>query len=575
MKKRKLFLPLIACVLFQGLTTIVINQTPQKVVETQAAQHIQNYESYYYSGSYYSTIEGQNLSEGLNGTLRTTLGKLIFPKAFYSYSGTSSGTLAEIFKTADKDPNNNGNMIYLYTRDSVKNTASTWNREHVWPQSLSGGNWGKGQAGTDCLHIRPTYSSTNSRRGNLKYGEASSDVTYNGMKYGQADKNYFEPLDSVKGDVARIIMYTWVTYKDYYSNLPNITNVFSSYDTMMEWHLLDQPDLLEGNRNDAVEVSKQKNRNPFVDHPEYAWKIFGSNCSPSVLNKAKETYPAGGSSEEIPLTSLSLNKNEVNLDKGTSTSLSLSFTPTNATYKDVTWSTSDASVVSVNNGTIQGLKKGSATITVKSVRYPNIFDTVNVNVIEKEDIDPVIERIVVSNYKNNFLVGDQFVFDGTVTAVYSDGTQKVVEPTSISSIDMTTEGDKEVIITYNQFQATIIIHVSSISRQLLRIEVENPEFSIVSEEEFTFKGTVYAIYSDGSKEVVTDYNVKLNKTGENEYMLIISYKENGITRTSSFNVSKTRKGCSSSIVSSSIIISSLSLATFFLIAVKKKRNFMR
>ena len=39
----------------------------------------------------------------------------------------------------------------------------------------------------------------------------SSPVYYSGMLYGYMG-GYFEPIDSVKGDVARILMYVWTTY---------------------------------------------------------------------------------------------------------------------------------------------------------------------------------------------------------------------------------------------------------------------------------------------------------------------------------------------------------------------------
>ena len=189
-------------------------------------------------------------------------------------------------------------MVYFYTRDSVKkNAASSWNREHVWPQSLSKGCWGTDGAGTDLLHIRPTYESTNSSRGNLKYGYVTNGnpQTYNSMQYGSKDSSYFEPLPSVRGDCARIIMYVWTAWHDYYgSNLPAITKVIS-YNTLLRWHIEDQPDALEGNRNDYAESSLQKNRNPFVDHPEFAWQIFGGEASESVLNEAQTAYPANAS----------------------------------------------------------------------------------------------------------------------------------------------------------------------------------------------------------------------------------------------------------------------------------------
>ena len=90
-------------------------------------------------------------------------------------------------------------------------------------------------------------------------------------------------------------MYLWTTYYGYKAYNPlNILSVFDSYDTLLSWHTLDKPDALEGNRNNYSESSDQKNRNPFVDHPELAWKIFGDEVSSSVKNACMEAYPANG-----------------------------------------------------------------------------------------------------------------------------------------------------------------------------------------------------------------------------------------------------------------------------------------
>ena len=106
------------------------------------------------------------------------------------------------------------------------------------------------------------------------------------MQYGKVGGGYFEPMNFSKGDAARIIMYVWTAYKNSYSNLPEITNTFSSYEEMIEWHILDVPDKLEGNRNDYSETSRQKNRNPYVDHPEWGCRVFKDKIS-KVLEELK------------------------------------------------------------------------------------------------------------------------------------------------------------------------------------------------------------------------------------------------------------------------------------------------
>ena len=295
MKHKLLKIVTISTIFAFGVGLSVNNfATPTKV---EATQYLDDYALYTYSGSYYDSIDF-NSTDGMNGNLRQSISTLIKPKDFYIYGSQGTDHLATQLQYADEDPTNSANMVYLYTRDSVtKNSASSWNREHVWPKASSNGNWGTEEGGTDILHIRPTYETTNNKRGNTPYGDTNKTgaLTYNNMLYGYLNGNYFEPLDEVKGDVARIIMYVWTAYNNYpgYKNL-NILSVFQSYDLLLKWHMNDKPDALEGNRNNYAEKSVQKNRNPFVDHPELAWRIFGDSATTLVKNQCKETYPSSG-----------------------------------------------------------------------------------------------------------------------------------------------------------------------------------------------------------------------------------------------------------------------------------------
>ncbi len=69
----------------------------------------------------------------------------------------------------------------------------------------------------------------------------------------------------------------------------------------------------------------------------------------------------------IAVTSVTLNKSTLSLTKGQNETLSATVTPDNATDKTVTWSSSDATIVSVTqDGRITAMKSGSATITAKA-----------------------------------------------------------------------------------------------------------------------------------------------------------------------------------------------------------------
>ncbi len=64
-----------------------------------------------------------------------------------------------------------------------------------------------------------------------------------------------------------------------------------------------------------------------------------------------------------PVTGISLSKDSVRLEKGESELIQAIIEPENADKKTVTWSTTDADVATVANGTITAVGKGTATIT--------------------------------------------------------------------------------------------------------------------------------------------------------------------------------------------------------------------
>jgi len=147
-----------------------------------------------------------------------------------------------------------------------------YNREHVWPQSL--GHDKDEPGGHDLHHIRPTLYDLNSARGSLKYGNCKSTGTaiiYNKVTYAYKTSNCFEPLDNVKGDVARIIFYYAIKYNYKLSTV--VTD--STYKEILEWNRLDPVSEVEINRNNEVE-DIQGNRNIFIDYPELAEYIWGS-----------------------------------------------------------------------------------------------------------------------------------------------------------------------------------------------------------------------------------------------------------------------------------------------------------
>ena len=68
----------------------------------------------------------------------------------------------------------------------------------------------------------------------------------------------------------------------------------------------------------------------------------------------------------VPATSVTLNKTNASMEVGNSLKLTATITPTNATYKNIIWVSSDENVAEVSDGTVTAVGPGNATITAIS-----------------------------------------------------------------------------------------------------------------------------------------------------------------------------------------------------------------
>ena len=198
--------------------------------------------------------------------------------------------------------NGDGSVSLIYTSYAATMSQwNGWNREHVWPKSL-GGNTTTG-GGADLHHIRPADAVVNSTRNNRMYGNIDGTAVYGknpatGYLGGYYEGDYYEPLDNVKGDVARICLYVMVRWGSAWG-ASDITDVFESVDILLEWCELDPVDTWEMGRNEVVE-DIQGNRNVFIDYPEYAWLIFSEEIPSDMITPSgaamNGTPSSGGSS---------------------------------------------------------------------------------------------------------------------------------------------------------------------------------------------------------------------------------------------------------------------------------------
>ncbi|MFI8287655.1 endonuclease I family protein [Streptomyces sp. NPDC085614] len=224
--------------------------------------------------SYYEGAVGKTGDE-----LKTALHTIVSRQTKLSYD-----EVWDALQTTDEDPDNPGNVILLYSgRSQAKaahgSGADDWNREHVWAKSH--GDFGTATGpGTDIHHLRPEDASVNATRGNLDFDNGGDPVDE--APGSKVDGDSFEPRDAVKGDVARMILYMAVRYdgSDGFPDLEPNDRVgngsapfMGSLTALRQWNDADPPDAFEKARNERI-FGIQKNRNPFVDHPEWVAAIW-------------------------------------------------------------------------------------------------------------------------------------------------------------------------------------------------------------------------------------------------------------------------------------------------------------
>lgn len=92
-------------------------------------------------------------------------------------------------------------------------------------------------------------------------------------------------------------------------------------------------------------------------------KSVGTATITATAGGYSATCTVSVTSATIAVTGISLDKTSAKVATGKSITLTATVTPSNATNKTVTWSTSNSSIASVSNGTVTGKSAGTVTIT--------------------------------------------------------------------------------------------------------------------------------------------------------------------------------------------------------------------
>ncbi|CAM1354464.1 endonuclease [Tenacibaculum insulae] len=271
--------------------------------------------------SYYNDVNLNQTSTALKNALAT---KII---ATHNTNLSYTPGVWDALKQSDLDPTNNTKVVLIYgfsdsdgnyvtdktrSKDANGGSAGTqWNREHVYPKSLGNPNLGTSGPGADAHHIRPADISFNGQRSSKKFATGTGNA-------GDSSGGWY-PGDEWKGDVARMMMYMYLRYGN--QCLPSnvaIGTASSSDSNMIElllqWNAQDPVSDFEKQRNPIIQ-GLQGNRNPFIDNPAFATKIWGGPQAEDLFGNG-----SGATDTEAPTTPLNLIASNI-----TETTVSLSW----------------------------------------------------------------------------------------------------------------------------------------------------------------------------------------------------------------------------------------------------------
>jgi endonuclease I len=237
---------------------------------------------------YYDAANGQsgeNLKAALHNIIKNHTTKS-YDYLWTAFQTTDDKTNGKVWDMYSDIPG--GTPIYEYTFGSdqcgnYNSEGDCYNREHSFP-----GSWFNDASPmySDLFHLVPTDGWVNNKRGSYPFGE-TENATYtssNGSKLGPCSVSgysgvVFEPIDEYKGDFARNYFYMATRYLGEDGSWPGSPMVQGAEPKpwalimLGEWHTSDPVSPKEIDRNNAI-YAIQNNRNPFIDHPEFVYKIW-------------------------------------------------------------------------------------------------------------------------------------------------------------------------------------------------------------------------------------------------------------------------------------------------------------
>lgn len=252
---------------------------------------------------------------GLTGVaLETMLHEIVREHTVQPYTFANQGDTWDAIKVLDRDPADATRVIEVFSGASVPAddtsgggnpdvTLDSWEREHLWPRSYGVGNT-RGAVFSDLFNLRPINPAVNQTRGNRIFDDPDPNhptdpaVPAPGApecRYDAAGDQgrLWAPRPAEKAELARAMFYMHTRYDGRDQNTVNLRLTddpdtglarFGRLSTLLDWHAEAAVSEAERRRNDLIFTEYQGNRNPFVDVPGFADRVFAGAAPPTGLN---------------------------------------------------------------------------------------------------------------------------------------------------------------------------------------------------------------------------------------------------------------------------------------------------
>lgn len=220
--------------------------------------------------------------------------------------------------------------------------------------------------------------------------------------------------------------------------------------------------------------------------------------------------------EFVPTDSIALSKSSLNLNVGSSTKLTLTITPENATNQDTKWTTSDSGVASVNNGTISAIATGEAIITVtvgsKTAKCTIIVSESGGDSGDETTVDEntIIDLAELSEYGSNALYwkdGYYWNTDSIPETLVEKSTRTVLLPKVVLEAGTYTITRSDVSATGQSDYALLILKFDSTGAKISTVQDRSRTYTLtVSDgEHYRFGG--FNVYETSNGTAASAPNV--------------------------------------------------------------------